>query len=175
VSAKYLLPCPCGRQMVIERCQAGESIPCSCGAQLEIPTLLGMADLEPAPADPIARPAKSEWGLKQAIGLLGIMVALLGIAAGVTGFYWGQPKSQFHAVDLEQIRLSAQKLTPSQTWDYWESMQQGLDRRIDEKYAEAVRRYYLRQGFLGILTLIGIAIAIATAIGSKGRESETSD
>lgn len=49
----FLLTCQCGKQHVVNKTQAGESISCSCGKQLEIPTLRGLTRLPVhAPAGP---------------------------------------------------------------------------------------------------------------------------
>jgi hypothetical protein len=49
-------------------------------------------------------------------------------------------------------------LTPPQTWHYWELMRQGLDRRVDQKYAGEMTIYHWKQGFAGILALAGIGL-----------------
>lgn len=53
---EYLLTCQCGKQHVVSKAQAGESISCSCGKQLEVPTLRGLNQL------PVHAPAGLETG-----------------------------------------------------------------------------------------------------------------
>jgi hypothetical protein len=164
VSAKYLLPCPCGRQTVVESRQAGETTTCACGASLQIPTLLHIATLEPAPD--VSPPAtySPTWGLKQSLRFMGITLAILGIIFAASDFFLGRPVSRFDMIDPEQLIESAQKFTPVQTWQVWGSMKQGLDRRIDQKYADDLQKFYLREAFFGTMTLIGVALVVAGTI-----------
>ena len=81
--AKYLLPCTCGRQIVVEPRQAGQIIPCSCGASLQAPTLLDMTALEPAPMVSVSGAAPVDLGLKHRLRLLGTVLVLVAIGVGV--------------------------------------------------------------------------------------------
>jgi hypothetical protein len=161
VSERYLLPCTCGRQTAIERRQAGQTISCACGASLQAPTLLDMSTLELAPPE-TAAPSGAGWGLVQQLRLLGIVLVLAAVGGGIWLFV-AQPVSRFSTIDPERIREGCQKYTPSQTWEAWEYMQQGLDRRIDQSYAAAMSRFRMWQVVVGVTALCGAAM-IGTAI-----------
>ena len=84
--AKFLLPCRCGRSVVIDMNQAGQQVTCQCGVSQEVPALRGIRKL--APADGVeSQPAHSErpaWSQLQ--GVLfgnGAFIALLGLSVAV--------------------------------------------------------------------------------------------
>ena len=166
MSAQYLLPCRCGQQNVVQPRQAGETILCCCGASLEVPTLLGMADLEPAPQPSTPLPSTTGWGIKHRLRLLGIVLVLSAVGGGVW-LYMHQPASRFDQIDPELIRQNYKKFTPSVTWDGWRYMQKGLDRRIDENYAAAVLRFRAWQIVVGAVTLCGIMLIVVGMAGTK--------
>ena len=166
MTAKYLLPCACGQQTTVEPRQAGETIPCGCGKSLQVPTLLDMTALEPAPPESVPGLSRSTWGLRHQLQLLGIVLVLATIAGGVW-LYFERPISRFHMLNPKQLRQSAEELSPLQTWEYWEMMKQGLDRRIDEEYADDVRRFHLWRLFFGALALLGIVLIVAGTVAVK--------
>jgi hypothetical protein len=166
VPAKYLLPCPCGQQIVIERRHAGQTVPCSsCGAMVQVPTLLAMAELEPAPAESAIATPRSTWGLKQQLRLVGIVVVLAAVVGGVW-LFCHQPRSRFDSIDPERVRQVAQSLPPARTWDIWETMKQGLDRRIDQQYAAAVLQFRTWEVAAAAATLLGVALIVASMVGN---------
>jgi hypothetical protein len=69
---KYLLPCSCGRQVLIETTQAGERIRCECGAELEVPTLLEIARLE-RKAEGTVSTEQGNWGGRQRMLFVGFL------------------------------------------------------------------------------------------------------
>ena len=159
MTAKYLLPCACGQQTTVEPRQAGETIPCSCGRSLQVPTMLDITALEPVPPESVPEPSRSTWGLKHQLRLVGIVLVLAALAIGM--WRWLQPPvSAFDALDPEEIQRTCQKLSPSQTWDYWEYMKQGLDRRTDEQYARDVAVHQFWQIVVLVAALLGAAAAL---------------
>lgn len=173
MTVKYLLPCSCGRQIVIEPRQAGETISCSCGASLQTPTLLNMTTLELAPPESVREPS-SNWGLKHRVRLLGTVLVVSAIFGGVWLFL-KRPISPFDTIDPERIRQTAQKFSPLQTWDIWETMKQGLDRRTDQQYAAALLRFRLRQGVVIAVALLGVGLIAAGMVRSKHKGLGISD
>jgi hypothetical protein len=171
VSHKYLLPCRCGQQFVVEPRRAGETIACSCGAALQIPTMLEMAALEPASEVSAAPPSGPAWSLRHGMLFLGGVLLLAAVGWGVYLYASVRPTPPIDAIDPEQIRQTAKMLTPAQTWAIWENMKQGLDRRVDKRYADALAHY---QGLLsidGILALIGVALVVTgAATGRQGNK-----
>jgi hypothetical protein len=169
VSRRYLLPCRCGQQSVVEPQRAGETIVCSCGAAMQIPTMLEMAALEEAPEPAAAPVAATAWGLRPALLFLGSVLLVAAVGWGMYLYGFLRPTPPIDAIDPEQIRQSAKLLTPKETWNIWEGMKQGLDRRVDKGYADALARY---QGLLAVdavLALVGAASLVAgAAVGRQG-------
>ena len=46
MAVKYLLPCSCGKRLLVERSGAGGRIDCDCGAKIDVPTLRDLRNLE---------------------------------------------------------------------------------------------------------------------------------
>ena len=163
MSVKYLLPCRCGRQIVIEPRQAGQTIACECGAVIEAPTMLDMTALEPAPVESVSVPTPTTWGPGRRLRLLGIML-LGGAIAGGVALLWWWPVSPSDAINPAHIRDYFKGLPPALTFDVWESMKQGLDRRTDQRYAAKLSQFQVGGAFAIAVALIGAAlIAVGTA------------
>lgn len=118
--------------MPIEPRQAGEEIVCRCGAKLHAPTMLEIRALEPAAVPPVET-VSSSWGWRHQLRLLGTLALLAGIFAG-GWFYYTRPISDSDKIPPEVLQRSAHNLTPVQTWSEWQSVKQGLDSRIDQKF-----------------------------------------
>jgi hypothetical protein len=77
-NASYLLPCACGREIVVEPRQAGESVRCRCGRDCAVPTLREVRSLRPAQASAATRAqTDSTWGNPQRFLAAGVVVLLL--------------------------------------------------------------------------------------------------
>jgi hypothetical protein len=164
VSAKYLLPCPCGQQVVVDTRQAGQTILCSCGASLPAPTFLEMTALEPAPSQSVSEPAAATWNWQRRVRFLGTVLVLIAFAGGVW-LYVRRPISR--TIPPERIRQIAHSLPPSRTWDIWETMKQGLDRRTDQKYADAIERFHVWQVAVALVALAGVALIAVGTFGAR--------
>jgi hypothetical protein len=168
VSAKYLLPCRCGQQVVIETRQAGQTVVCPCGESLPVPTMLEIIALEPAPEESLSTSNGEGWGWPQRLLLLGGACLLAGMLFALL-FWLDRPIAPIDTLDPEYVRRSAEKLPPSVTWHYWAMMKQGLDRRIDQRYADLMTIYHFKQTFAGILVLAGVSLA---GVGMAKRKGE---
>ncbi len=167
MTTKYLLPCSCGSQITVEPRQAGQAIPCSCGATLQVPTLLDMTALEEAPQEPTSASPPSSWGAAGGLQFLGSILVALSIALGVFLLVVDRPRSRFDAIDPDEIRASAQKMPPAQTWEVWQTMKQGLDRRTDQQYMARVGMFQVKLVFTAILALLGIGLFVAGLLLKK--------
>ena len=176
MSNKYLLPCRCGQQHVVEPRRAGETIDCSCGANLHIPTMLEMAALEPAPEVSVAPTAGPTWNWQHRLITLGIVFCLIAVVA-VVWLYRTRPIQPIDLVNPEQIRESAQKLPPARTWQIWEAMKQGIG-YTDQRYAAQVDRFHIWSGVTVVVALLGLAFIFMGAWSkpsNKGVRRGTSD
>jgi hypothetical protein len=167
MSDKYLLPCRCGNQLAVELRQAGETLTCSCGAMVQAPTMLEIAKLEVAPPESVPPHPRSVWGLMHRLRLAGGVLIAVALIGGIC-LWLLRPISRFDTIDPEQIRTSAKRMTPMQTWDAWEMMRQGLDRRTDQRYAAALLRFRTWEVAIGVVALTGAALIGVAMIGAKG-------
>jgi hypothetical protein len=171
VTLKYVLPCPCGAETAVEPRQAGETIQCSCGSTLQIPTMREIIALETAPLESASsQPPAAAWGMSHRLILLGTTVSVLAIAVGIV-LYVHRPVSRFGGIDPEEIRRSAQQMSPWYAWEVWETMKQGLDRRTDRQYEMGLVYFRVWEGVVAVAALIGIALIIAGVVTARGRAS----
>lgn len=155
MSSKYLLPCRCGQQIAIEPRQAGETVVCRCGTKHQVPSMLEIKALEPAPVESTApRPAEA-WGRRQLLRLLGVMLLLVAIILWVL---LECPVSRFQILSPEEVQRNAHKLTPSKTWDHWQWAKRGLDRRIDTAYTRKMKSYRIWLAATTVLALSGVGL-----------------
>ncbi len=102
------------------------------------------------------------------------MVVIAVALAGV--FRWLRPVAPIDAIDPQAVQDSADKLPPLRTWFYWQLMKQGLDRRVDQKYAEEMSLYHIGQGFAGVLALAGLTlIGVGMAIDKRKRAQKAAE
>ena len=153
----YLLPCRCGKQYVVKPRQSGEALSCPCGTILQIPTLLEMKTLEPAPNE-TSTSSKTAWGWRQRLTFLGVVLVLVAIALGVAVWLGMKPVPPIDAIDPEKLQQSAQQLPPLKTWMIWDAMKrQGLG-YSDTRYAEALLKFHIFLTATIVLALVGIAL-----------------
>ncbi len=154
--------------MTVEPREAGQTSLCPCGQSLLIPTMLEITRLEPAPAE-TSLPPKRAWSWPHALLLAGIAMVVVAITLACV-FRYLRPVARIDAIDPEALRLSAHKLPPLRTWQYWQLMKQGLDRRVDQMYMDRMTAYHFWQGAAAVTALIGVAlIGSGVAIGKKRR------
>ncbi len=111
MSTRYLLPCSCGLSTPVETAQAGENIHCACGATLDIPTLRGLRNLQPAPLD--ERSQGPSWNPGKGILFLGVLVILAGL--GILAYL----KLSVPRVDINRVRREAFTMSPAESWQKW--------------------------------------------------------
>ena len=123
--AKYLLPCACGREIPVEPTQAGQQVRCQCGLEQEVPTLLRLSRLKLAEPPAAASPsrARSAWGLRQRVLLVGLAIMALG-SLWVGWELLDRPR-----------RLEVSLYPPRFVVMYWISLKQGVDRRLPVEIA----------------------------------------
>jgi hypothetical protein len=136
---------------------------------LDVPTMLDITALEPAPTVVVTNDVvpQAAWGWHQRLRFLGIVLVVAAVMGGVW-LYIERPRSRFDAIDPEQIRRTAESLSPSRTWDVWETMKQGLDRRTDEQYAAALLRFRTWQAVIAAIAVCGVALIVAGTMGAMG-------
>ncbi len=172
IKTEYLLPCPCGQKLVVDRSQAGLSVRCDdCGADVAIPTLRGLDRLERA--EPGETVVASEWGARQALLFLGSLIA--GAALVAAGILWmARPifDQEYHdaLIDAAGSTADLDQMTLSQTFEVWKEMQQPPEmpnipeyRNLINNHQAAVMAYRRRMGISLTVALFG-AIVLGTSL-----------
>ena len=166
MAAKYLLPCNCGKDHVVEPRQAGQTILCGCGDTLIAPTLMEMRLLEPAPTAAPTGPSTTSWGHRNGLRLVGIVLLFLGVG-GEIWLYLHTPTSRFDVIDPELVQAPYKSLPAVRTWDVWQQWKQGLDRRIDQQYAAALQQFRIFQAAVGGIAVAGAGLILASMLGPR--------
>ena len=126
MSAKYLLPCSCGRTIPVEAAEAGHIVKCVCGAELEIPAMRTLGSLERADPASKARRSSSVWGRREGWILVGAILAVMGL--GPTVYL------QVSRPRLENVH----SLTPTETWALWQELRKGTDRHLTPEHRKLI-------------------------------------
>lgn len=174
MSTTYLLPCHCGKRIPIERRHAGETVVCECGAQVQAPTLLRMSALEvvPEPSEPLAE-KRTAWNWSHRLILAGVVLLFTAILL----FLWAyteRPIAHADVLDPELLRTTAKELPPIMTWNTWELMKQGLDRRVNQAYVTALLYYRVWQTSAIVLAAAG-ACLLALGVWNRQATASSSD
>jgi hypothetical protein len=157
----YLLPCPqCGRKLVVTTGEAGGQMQCACGTAVDVPTVRGLRELEPATA-PGAEAATS-WTSRHSVIFLGSLMAIAGLVFGLILHFRAAallPSATF----ADDIRTMA----PAETWTIWtQFIRQGVGSwqpKKDEKQLSDLKVYdeMKRWEIIGFgLAGLGIVLAV---------------
>ena len=152
---KYLLPCSCGRKMVIEASQAGEKLRCACGAELEAPTMLGIAKLEPAEPDRESDTPAPTWGVRHRLLLFGGLIAAIGLGVVLLTWRTWPTKGDFSAI------------SPFMSLQVWHNLKQGIGvppNLADQMFADAIRWHFRWLAVGAAVALVGIAVIAAAPL-----------
>jgi len=172
--SQFLLPCACGAKIPVNRSQAGMALPCpQCGISVDVPTIRKLAQLAAViPAKKETKSSKS-WNWLGAVAASSFIVGLIGLSYGgylayerfsytaqleQSGANLALTEEEF----MEQVRNSALKSVPSDTWDYWNIM---IDEGLKDPNPPDVfkfKRYLASRvpSMIGSLILGGVGIVI---------------
>ncbi|HUY31341.1 MAG TPA: hypothetical protein VMV69_01065 [Pirellulales bacterium] len=173
MQSHYLLPCACGNKIEVDGGQAGLTARCACGAEVPVPTMRGLEALERVgpQASPSQKPS-ADWGTRQGIIFLGLVIALAASIGGAYEWYKIPTKPEL-ADDISAIvRGSVDQLTLEALWEDWHNLQTALDDRGEVPpmaaymYLEAEGRRRLK--ILGGVLVFGLAVA---ALGLFGKSA----
>jgi len=175
VDERYLLPCPCGRQVPVARRQAGETVRCACGESLEVPTLLRLTRL-PRAAEPAPGAASgATWGLRHRLWLLGTVIFVLAVVPIVVLVLCFPSPPQKISPPPEQIREEARTFSATDAWVVWRQLERSdvnaLFVRDQHGFHEAVVRYeekrfkfQLSIAVLALFCALGVALVIVGSL-----------
>lgn len=166
---KYLLPCSCGREAQVEIGQAGSSIPCECGLTLNVPTMRGLRALQSVEMQDASQPklGQSEWGTRQGLILLGLVIAVL--AAIPAGYYFRKLPSKPELDVPAVVALNSKYIDEFGLTDSWiffqrDIVQLGLQDVPPPQLAEYDREFAAHGGTVGMFLAVA-ALGLLMAIG----------
>jgi hypothetical protein len=167
----YLLPCSCGKKIEVDGGQAGLTARCSCGAEMPVPTMRGLATLERVePRASPSEPSGSNWGTRQGIIFLGLVIIFAASIGGAFTWYTTPREKPELVDDFREIdRGLVDQLTLEELWEEWHHYQTPLDERGEVPYmaaflyweAEGGRKLKIWGGVLvfGLLiTVLGLCV-----------------
>jgi hypothetical protein len=130
-----------------------------------VPTMLEIAALEPATEELASELPQTGavWGWDRRMVMLGAVMVLVAVVLGVLN-YGKRPKAPIDSLDPDMLRRGVHTMPPAITWQNWKTAKQGMDRRPDQQYADAMTVYRWKQGFdlvlaVGGVILIGLGVA----------------
>jgi len=165
LTTKYLLPCPCGRTIPIERRHAGQTVTCECGSAVQAPTLREIAALPQAQADAAAPAAASAWGWPQRTVLAGAVLLAVALVGGlILGEH--RPISPSESLTPALMRSQIDTLSPLRSVQFFH-MQKATGLAAT-KLPPEVEYQQARVQFLAcavLLSLLGIAGGTMITLG----------
>ena len=138
-----------------------------CRADLQIPALLQMKRLEPAPAAceedlPRAAATPLQWGIYEGFAFLGVVIVLVAVAVG-SWLHYIRPVART-APPEELIREKAENASPRQLWRTWRIMRvKGLNPLPIQQIAtfdQSNRRHMIWMGSVAVVGLFGLSLTI---------------
>jgi hypothetical protein len=179
--SKYLLNCPCGKQVSVDVGQAGGKVACACGKQLDVPTLRNLRHLPQVETDRAA--ATVGWNPRKGIIAASLIVAGLLAAYAGWNFLTEPTVPKFADVyDSSEVEANWDKMNPVEAWTLWIDIYRPLAKTGFHTYEHphkaaiedhvAFRR--VLQSTLLIIAAVAVAIAITAALWpkEKGRQGD---
>lgn len=173
---RFALPCPsCAAVNEVGLRQAGESIACrACHATIEVPTMRGLRQLQPAVTEPRGSiaPVAGSFVLARGVFVIGLVVLLGGLAAGA-GTWYSASHLRTDPPQAEIDKLNAAffaKIDSESLPEFWKTWQEDVIGRPPGKWREssfAANRATARARRLtGSICFGAAALGLATMIGS---------
>jgi hypothetical protein len=172
--SKYLLNCPCGKQVQVDVGQAGGKVTCSCGTQLDVPALRNLRHLPSA--EPDSAPSSTGWNLRK--GMIAASLIVAGLLAGYAGWnYLTEPTLPKFDPEYRTSAVDAglEKMTPVEAWQLWVEVYRPLatsgfaiyEHPHKASIEEHIAFRRVLQSTLLIIAGVAAAIAITAALWPK--------
>jgi hypothetical protein len=164
---KYLLPCECGKGIVIDASQAGQRIECSCGALLEVPTLRGVRELEPVQAATSGSRPTADWDSTRGMIFAGsLLLFVMGAAVVFFGYSGLQATPNItREAEVKLFDKVIDEMTLDEVYEAWKGIREhGLGEQGQNAYVN-IRNF--RTGRLRIIAT-GMVLCVVGLLGSLG-------
>lgn len=121
MSARFLLPCDCGRKTTVDLRQAGRTVACPCGRSLDVPTMRRLRTMERVErAEETVRPWSNVRGGVFAVGAaLAVLSGVVAVLLLARGHYLDTQKPTIRRAAFEEW---ADGLTPEKSWQAWQEL-----------------------------------------------------
>lgn len=159
----YLLPCTCGRNVIVRTRQAGETVRCECGRDCAVPRLVEIRRLQPA--DVPAAAVRRQWGGAQRFLVGGLALMLVaGVAAGILYYQYPSHEGIEVFAHLERRQILAMKPWPAIVY-YRHKLAPGIETNMDV----VLQSYRERIGIGLVVPLLALAAgAVLAGVGAVG-------
>ena len=171
MGSQYLLSCHCGRELTVEKTQAGTQVECDCGQSVEVPVLRKLTTLKKK----TARSEKPDsWSRGQ--GILFVCGVLLLIAGAISSiqFYRSMPSPNIPgrpglAADLDSRSDSLGAVETLTLWNFYQDSPDLMVRLPSEIESAHNRRaaWILFAWVLGFLFLLASLLCFIFALRGK--------
>jgi len=148
----YLLPCKCGTKTPVSTARAGEVIRCACGAELQVPSMRGLRELEPA--DPTAR-TPFAWNDRHRVAFLLIMGAVA--CTAVAGYLWLTLPVIDPIPTAADFHQAVEGAEPAELLSVHHMMMEGLHYPVSTDTPEAKTRQMMLWG-IAIVSILAVAL-----------------
>jgi len=171
--SKYLLPCECGKAIAIDASQAGQQLTCECGKLLEVPTLRGVRELEPAPDTASSRRPAVEWESSRGMIFAGSLILII-IGAAVTYLGYNGLRATpniTREAETETFDQRIDDMSLEEVYETWKEVrEQGLGERGENIYVNirSFRAGRQRLLVIGIVFCVGgLLAAVGVTLGRR--------
>lgn len=165
--SKYLLPCECGQAIAVDASQAGQRIACECGKLLDVPTLRGVRELEPAPETAPNSRRAAEWNSSRGMIFAGSLILfVIGAAVSYLGYEGLRTAPNITRADeTEAFDNTIDEMSLDEVYETWKGIrEQGLGERGQNVYVN-IRSF--RAGRQRMLAT-GITFCVVGLLGGIG-------
>ncbi len=149
---KYILPCGCGKEILVSATQAGQMVRCACGIETAVPALRDLKKLQRlATSRAKTREGVSSWGQREAFLVIGGLITLSGLV--MTAWLW-LTRPRYPRVEM---------MAPVETWGLWQELRLGVLREPTpggKAFAEATRFHRIWTWISLGWTAVGVMILI---------------
>jgi|CXWL01.1.fsa_nt_gi hypothetical protein len=171
--SKYLLPCECGKGIAIDASQAGQQLACECGKLLEVPTLRGVRELQPAPEAASSRRPAAEWDSSRGMIFAGsLILVIIGAAMTYLGFAGLRTTPNItRELETETFDQRIDDMPLEEVYETWKEIREhGLGERGQDIYVNirSFRAGRQRLLVIGIVLCVGgLFAAIGATLGRR--------
>lgn len=183
---KFLLTCTCGKEIPVEKSQAGQTIDCPCGKKVEVPSIRGIEKLPQLTATtasdtPEHSTSKPAWNPVRGLLFTGglIAAAISGVMLFLTLRDLNMIVTSGATVDrteevIEFVNQDIEKISLDDTWKTWLDLRdRGLGQVVtpDWTMAQDISELLRQRAIIsGIVLVLGSICCIGSLVVPAGKK-----